>query len=49
MSNNMDFNQPYAGRLTELHLHLDGSLRPASVVELAKQQNIQLPTEDLRS
>ena len=47
MSNNMDFNQPYAGRLTELHLHLDGSLRPASVVELAKQQNIQLPTEDL--
>ena len=47
MSNNTDFNQPYAGRLTELHLHLDGSLRPASVVELAKQQNIQLPTEDL--
>lgn len=47
MSNNTDFKQPYAGRLTELHLHLDGSLRPASVVELAKQQNIQLPTEDL--
>lgn len=47
MTDIMNSNQPYTGRLTELHLHLDGSLRPTSVVEMARQQKIQLPTEDL--
>lgn len=31
------------GKLIELHLHLDGSLRPETVWELAKEQNIKLP------
>ena len=30
-------------KLMELHLHLDGSLRPETVWELAKEQNIKLP------
>ena len=37
----------YPGKVTELHLHLDGSLRPASVVEMAGWQGIELPTQDL--
>ncbi len=28
----------------ELHLHLDGSVRPATLVELAQQQSIRLPS-----
>ncbi len=31
----------------ELHLHLDGSLRPATVLSLAREEGIALPTEDL--
>ena len=37
--------------MIELHLHLDGSLRPETVWELAGQQEIELPAknvEDLR-
>jgi adenosine deaminase len=31
----------------ELHVHLDGSLRPATLVELAREQKVRLPTSDL--
>lgn len=31
----------------ELHLHLDGCLRPATVVELAQQQGVRLPSFQL--
>lgn len=35
-------------KMIELHVHLDGSLRPATVMELADQQGILLPTRDLQ-
>jgi adenosine deaminase len=31
----------------ELHVHLDGSLRPATVLELAEEHDVELPTDDL--
>ena len=33
----------------ELHCHLDGSLRPQTVLELAKEQEVELPKKDLKS
>jgi adenosine deaminase len=30
----------------ELHVHLDGSLRPATMLELAAQQGVRLPADD---
>ena len=31
---------------TDLHVHLDGSLRPATIVELAERYDVELPTTD---
>ena len=31
----------------ELHVHLDGSLRPATLLELATEQKVKLPTTDI--
>jgi adenosine deaminase len=31
---------------TDLHLHLDGSLRLGSVIDLARERDIELPTDD---
>ncbi|MCG8468115.1 MAG: adenosine deaminase [Gemmatimonadetes bacterium] len=31
---------------TELHVHLDGSLRPATIAELADQHDVELPARD---
>ncbi len=31
---------------TDLHCHLDGSLRPKSILEMAQEQKVQLPTND---
>lgn len=33
----------------ELHVHLDGSVRPATLLELARDQGVKLPAADVRS
>ena len=30
----------------ELHCHLDGSLRPETIIDIAKKEGIQLPSFD---
>jgi len=44
----MDY-ETYLRRLpkVELHCHVEGTLRPATVAELAGRQGIQLPTDDI--
>ncbi|HKK07840.1 MAG TPA: hypothetical protein VKA44_03045, partial [Gemmatimonadota bacterium] len=32
---------------TDLHVHLDGSLRPRTLLELADEHGVELPTRDL--
>jgi len=32
---------------TELHVHLDGSLRPATIIALAEEHGVELPTTDV--
>ena len=32
---------------TDLHCHLDGCLRPSTVLELAQAQDVKLPTRSL--
>lgn len=33
----------------ELHCHLDGSVRPASIIDIAKREGIELPTYEIES
>ncbi|MCW7762792.1 adenosine deaminase [Photorhabdus luminescens] len=35
--------------LTDLHRHLDGNIRPETILDLANQHNIQLPANELES
>ncbi len=47
----MKLNKEFIRKLpkTDLHVHLDGSLRIETIFELAKQQNIDLPAKDAKS
>jgi adenosine deaminase len=36
----------HAAPKTDLHVHLDGCLRPGTIVELAQEQGVELPTYD---
>ena len=40
------FNQIQSLPKVELHEHLDGSVRPATIIELAKKQGLELPERD---
>lgn len=44
----MEFTRELLHKLpkTDLHIHLDGSLRPQTIIELAKAQDVPLPTFD---
>ena len=31
----------------ELHCHLDGSVRPSTIIDLANKNNIEIPSENI--
>ncbi|MGV3068372.1 adenosine deaminase, partial [Proteus mirabilis] len=35
--------------LTDLHRHLDGNIRPETILDLAQQHNIALPAYELET
>ena len=35
--------------LTDLHRHLDGNIRPQTILELGRQHNVQLPADELEA
>ena len=35
--------------LTDLHRHLDGNIRPQTILELGRQHNIRLPADELEA
>ena len=46
--NDMELTREFVKSLpkAELHCHLDGSMRLSTILELAKEQNVNLPTDD---
>lgn len=34
---------------TDLHVHLDGSIRPQTLIDLAEQEGIELPGRDVKT
>jgi adenosine deaminase len=35
--------------LTDIHRHLDGNIRPQTILELGRQFNLELPAEELEA